>query len=913
MKTRRFIILLAAMSGVLGCVRQLESEDQPEGSVIFKAVNGDNLETKTVLQSDGTIMWSEADEINLFYGSAHSTKFTSTNTSPASEAEFKGSLDGFEYNETDSFWATYPYNEANTCDGSSVTVTLPAEQTAVAGTFADDLFISVAKTKDFNLRFFNVCGGIKFSVTTEGVRSVVFKGKGGEVLAGTAKVSFGEDGKPLVREVTNPKTEIKVSAPEGASFEVGKWYYLVSLPVSLQNGFFFTLEKPNGSMATKEYDKAVAVKRSIWGVLKDSDGTLEYSEIDADQTLYEVSAAGGPVELAVQTNVETEVTMNVEWMHYIETKALSSKTVVLSVDTNESTASREGTVTIKQQNSSLKQTITVRQAGWIAATSIKLDKTTLNLYEGREECLIATIIPDNSMDKVVNWSSSNPEIASVDETGKVTAIKKGNATITAMVADKKATCTIEVCAAPNAIDLGIVMTREDGSTYRLLWADCEIFGYYAWGETESKSIYSWSNYKWANGEKDKLTKYCYSDGKTMLDPEDDVAHVKLGGKWRMPTCDEWKYLLTKCSVGWSSQYRGLSISNNGKSIFLGVTGYKYDYYLADLASLIVLRSSSLDAENRSCSSSLYAHSGSRNIISMSRSTGQKVRPVMEVEIPIVSIELNETSLLIELGKSATLVATVMLQDNTTSNTVIWSTSDSSIATVDSKGNVTAVKKGTATITARAGEQRATCSVTVKIDTPDAVDLGLSVKWGSFNVGASSPEEYGAYFAWGETEPKLDCINSSYKWSNGAINKLTKYCPTNKTNYWDGIGNPDGKTVLDPEDDVAYVNLGNKWRMPTYAEWAELLDSCTWTWTTLNGVSVRQVTSKKNGNSIFLPEAGEWYNSHIVNAGHYGYYWSSSLYTNDPRLAWSMIIGSTNDLLKHDQYRYAGHSVRPVSE
>ena len=444
MKTRRIIILLAALSGILGCVRQLEPIDQPGDSVIFKAVNGDNLETKTVLQNDGTIVWSAADEINLFYGSGHSTKFTSTNTSPASEADFKGSLDGFEYNETDSFWAAYPYNEANTCDGSSVTVTLPAEQTAIAGTFADDLFIGVARTKDFNLRFFNVCGGIKFSVTTEGVRSVVLKGKGGEVLAGTAKVSFGEDGKPIVREVTNPKTEIKVSVPEGTSFEVGKWYYLVSLPVSLQNGFFFTLEKPNGSNAIREYDRTVAVKRSIWGVLKESDEALEYSEIDADKTQYEVSAGGGPVEIAVQTNVEMAVSTDAEWIHYTETKALSAKTIVLSVDKNESTESREGTVTIKQKNGSLKCDVKLIQTGYIAVSSIDLNQTTLYLRSGESETLSASVLPENATDKAVTWESSDASIATIDKEGKVTAIAEGTTTVTAKAGNKTKECKVVV-------------------------------------------------------------------------------------------------------------------------------------------------------------------------------------------------------------------------------------------------------------------------------------------------------------------------------------------------------------------------------------------------------------------------------------------------------------------------------------
>lgn len=197
---------------------------------------------------------------------------------------------------------------------------------------------------------------------------------------------------------------------------------------------------------------------------------------------------------------------------------------------------------------------------------------------------------------------------------------------------------------------------------------------------------------------------------------------------------------------------------------------------------------------------------------------------------------------------------------------------------------------------------------------EAVDLGLSVKWASWNVGASSPEGYGAYFAWGETDMKWVYDWSTYKWCNGDYNKLTKYCPTNNADYWDGTGSPDGKTVLDIEDDAARANWGGTWRMPTDAEWTELRNNCTWTWTTQNGVNGRLVTSNSNGNSIFLPAAGHRSSSTFYGAGSYGYYWSSSLNALNPLFAWIVYFNSSS------VYRYGGssscyygQSVRPVSE
>ena len=190
-----------------------------------------------------------------------------------------------------------------------------------------------------------------------------------------------------------------------------------------------------------------------------------------------------------------------------------------------------------------------------------------------------------------------------------------------------------------------------------------------------------------------------------------------------------------------------------------------------------------------------------------------------------------------------------------------------------------------------------------------VDLGLpsGTKWATMNVGADSPEDYGDYFAWGETEPKSTYNWETYKWCEGSKETQTKYC----TSF--SYGTVDNNIVLDLEDDAAYVNWGGSWSMPTDAEQYELRNTkyTTWTWTTQNGVKGYKVTSKTNGNSIFLPAAGFRYNSDLSSAGSLGYYWSSSLLTYDPDYAYyfdfdSDLVGSYDG-----HYRYLGLSVRPV--
>ncbi len=214
-------------------------------------------------------------------------------------------------------------------------------------------------------------------------------------------------------------------------------------------------------------------------------------------------------------------------------------------------------------------------------------------------------------------------------------------------------------------------------------------------------------------------------------------------------------------------------------------------------------------------------------------------------------------------------------------------------------------------------QAAQSSVTGSANGHEWVDLGLpsGTLWATCNVGASNPEGYGSYFAWGETKPQSSNTYywNTYKYANGTTwddPKLTKYCSQSK---YGNNGFTDDLTTLQSSDDPATANWGSGWRTPSKSQWDELLSNTVNQWTTKNGVAGRLFTSKKNGQSVFLPAAGNRWDSELYYAGSNGLYWSRSLYTDGPHGAWGLYFNSGYCHMDNRSYRDSGFSVRPVRQ
>ena len=259
------------------------------------------------------------------------------------------------------------------------------------------------------------------------------------------------------------------------------------------------------------------------------------------------------------------------------------------------------------------------------------------------------------------------------------------------------------------------------------------------------------------------------------------------------------------------------------------------------------------------------------------------------DFPVSSVELNKNQLELFVGSSDKLVATVK-PDNATDKTVKWKSSNANIVSVDNEGKVSAIKY---------------------------VDIGLSVKWATRNLGASTPSDYGDYYAWGEIETKSRFSTDNYMWFNyrGSVSEyIIKY------NSLSEFGPVDQKKVLDKDDDAAFKKLGGNWRMPTADEMIELYSTANssnykWEWVEINGHYGWNITYLVNLNTIFLPAAGYRIELALYKDNTEGYFWSSNVSVpvnkyDNPYQAECLSIDKT-EVSIYGMYRYYGLPIRPI--
>lgn len=277
--------LLAALCLFAACSTKEEATPPSSLEVILTATTEGNDGTRTTLDEDYTaVLWMPDEILSVFRG-GKMAEFTSTNTEKTSSAQFKGTLP--EAGGDNAIYGLYPFSADASISKDVISTSLPAEQVAVAGTFNNNLFISVARTETYEMGFYNVCSGLRFMLDRADIQSVTFLSNGGESLAGNFSVGFDKDGKPALKAVEEGSSEVRLTAPYGKPFESGVWYYVVTLPTSLEKGYTLLLEG-EGVQGTVRSSNAISLNRSKFRSVKLDASRVDYKK----ESDYDIVNAG---------------------------------------------------------------------------------------------------------------------------------------------------------------------------------------------------------------------------------------------------------------------------------------------------------------------------------------------------------------------------------------------------------------------------------------------------------------------------------------------------------------------------------------------------------------------------------------------------------------------------------------------
>ena len=892
MRKSLFIGLVAAL-GLIGCTRNQEI-DVPDANLSLFARTESPAESRTVVESGVHVYWEPGDEIAVFMGEK-SAKFTTDITAASGTATFKGTFGDSEWPEEPDLWAVYPYSEDAVFDGETITTTLPSEQVARPGSFGKDMNLSIAHSNSSTLQFYNVGGGIRFSVTEEGIKKVIFEGLSGEIISGKVKIGLDENGKPEVKEVTGGSQFITLLPPSGQeTFEPGAWYYIVAIPGALEGGYKLRFYK-DSDYARRVSEKAVQIKRSIFGNIEKADEGIEY---EATTTKFP------------ETKEEIEASITLSESIGSQTSAIISKHT-----------SKDGDIDLQTIVNEFRFIESVESAYVNSSGNTIIVKQTDGVYINILLNRLVDLVPNEGTIKV--YTNVNKAKRSIDAPSGRSALIL--APFQSSFKDKLDEITLYLESIGYAVS---VFENEDADMSKFRGSFLKGF--------DVIYIATHGNAEGITADGQSTESYLLTGTKLHL--LNSSFTNSYSDQIIVPNLYPARYAVTTQILD--------NIEFNNNFVLLGVcqsSGFAHSFY--DKKAGIAIGFSE-DIDNK-----LAVHY-SRNLFYF-LSMGGSVRNAHESYINLVVEEKprwaafmqNATHIYSQSDSPFVLFdpTPFNLHSEVTDSKVFlsWDINPSFEAALDYKvvidDETVQIYEGlidhgsfvfnthfsgsfewyVAGINGINEEYPSKKEYFTIYKTPDIKDLGLSVKWASFNLGATKPEDYGDYYAWGETEPYYHRLVPSpvwndgkeagydwpsYKWCNGSSSSITKY-------------NTSALTQLDPEDDAAHVNLGDKWRIPTEDEWAELRDNCSFTWTMQDGVNGFLVTSLKPGYtdvSIFLPAAGVVGNKSLYYLGESGLYWTAGNNTTTKENAGYNTFETGSSGLGYGWIdRCYGLSIRPV--
>lgn len=517
--------------------------------------------------------------------------------------------------------------------------------------------------------------------------------------------------------------------------------------------------------------------------------------------------------------------------------------------------------------------------------SIALSSPVLVLEEGDAAKIEATVSPDNATNKNVNWTSSNTDIVYVNNKGSVLANVEGIATVRVTAADGNGASTECLIIVSNNFKAVSEVSLSNNQITLSEGKEAYLTA------TTSPTLATYSEVVWTSSN--PLVAQVSNVGL--------VTALATGTATITCSAADGKGAKANCKVTVTEPVDPT----------IGDADEDGHVTVADLVYVISVIRKRIEAGD---DISLYDINNDGIITSEDANAIADIILLRNRETTVHLLELAAENITVGIGDILRLNRTVI--PHKWNSQLIWSSSDENIVKVDNDGVITALHAGSAYVTVKVkdgSDVQAQCLITVdgsrgSTDGHAWVDLGLpsGTRWATANIGASTPQNYGNYYAWGEMNTKNNYNWGNYTHCDDLATAMNKYCTAASH------GKRDDKIQLETIDDVAFSSWSDNWTLPTTEQFDELFNSAhtTSTWTEQNGIYGRLVTSKKNGNTLFLPAAG-YMNGDVLNSlGSGGYYATKNLSDTDCQYNRSFNFGSSQGSLS-DTYRCYGQSVRPV--
>ena len=963
---------LVAILGLIGCSRNQEI-DVPDANLSLFARTESPADTKTVVEDGVHVYWEPGDEIAVFMGEK-AAKFTTDITAASGTASFKGSFGDATSPDDLDLWAVYPFSEDAVFDGETITTTLPSEQVAREGSFGKDMNLAIAHSSGTTLPFYNVGGGIRFSVTEEGIKKVMFEGLSGEIITGKVKIGLDENGKPVVKEVTGGSQFITLLPPSGKeTFEKDTWYYIVAIPGALEGGYKLRFYK-DSDYARKVSEKAVTIKRSIFGNIEKADMGIEY---EAQTTHFPETAEEWEASIELTAAVHKEINSLIWGENADETKEINELV--------EDIKQIDGVIFAAENEDQSSIAVIQKDSLCVNYMLYSRESSDINPTEQADGLSLLGSTPQKAL---LQSKASNGKNALIlapfqwdfkddIEGAWIPCLSKNYADRIHYLPDNQAGFLQFRDELQQQYDCILISThgttgyRSHPTTVGGFYTEINGRGSYL----ATSTVYSKSTVKelvennnvnikqmgiisppnnakeYLSISKEILDDASFDNSCVIISACESAKQLSGTMPWLDTFTSKGALCVSGAKVDMHSGILGPMVTKLIEIMTIGCSFRDSFYYVTKSTTMSHLSQSlyeyhhsqnpkreyeSYDVSNNYIykqneskpTQDFYLSNPSPSLETVAVNNDSVVFPWVShlspfpqvlrwhysVDTQIAQYTFKDITYQItyEVYLDDQLIGSAISQDS--SDRIHYSITASKPLTGDHEWKVIAkiIEEESGNIIGAYSSSEGYFTITDEQQsiTPEAIDLGLSVKWANLNVGANSPEKSGDYFAWGETEPYYQSLRplvwrvgkesgyewSSYKWWTGDEDSLAKY------------NQNDRLTFLEMEDDAARQKLGGKWRTPSSDEWEELRKNCTWTWTTRGGISGFNVSSKQSDAFIFLPAAGLMVGTVLFNHSEKGMYASSTLVESQ----WSSALAFEPQWIGRAGYaRYWGYSIRPV--